>query len=184
MTVIGCGREQCGGCSHQRKTVLDRGGQFVDVRSSGALETFGSGNRLTVTRIQKPGFDADAKKLSSEISEKELCWTCRSIDFARLLLEQGAELPLFPSFWELTKSSESCPLCALISLTLVDPFSFVPDESRPVTLRSKGTGNTVEVSFLSKEEGYEELVSERCATLHIYTEIGGESRFRFPYIPV
>ena len=129
MTVIGCGLEQCEGCSHQRKTVLDCGGQFIDVRSSGALETFGPGNTLTVTRIQRPGFDANAKKLSSEICEKELCWTCRSIDFDRLLLEQAAELVLFPSFRELTKSSESCPLCALISLTLVDPFSFVPDES-------------------------------------------------------
>jgi hypothetical protein len=179
MIVIGCSRERCDGCSHKRKIVLDRGGQFIDVRSSGALEEFGPGNRLTVTRTQRPGFDAEAKKLSPEICEKELCWTCRSIDFNRLLLEQAAELTLFSSFWELTKSSESCPLCALISLTLVDPFSFVPDDGRPVTLRSKGTGNTVEVSFPSKEEGREELVSERCATLHIYTEIGGESRFRF-----
>ena len=73
MIVVGCGRERCDGCSHKRKTVLDRGGQFIDV---------------------------------------------------------GAELTLFSSFWELTKSSESCPLCALISLTLVDPFSFVPNDGR------------------------------------------------------
>src|SRR5436190_16898390 len=120
MTVIGCGRERCVGCSHHRKAVLDRGGQFIDLRSSGALETFGPGNTLAVTRAQKPGFDSEANKLSPEIREKELCWTCRNIDFVRLLLEQEAEITLFSSFWELTKSSESCPLCALISLTLVD----------------------------------------------------------------
>jgi hypothetical protein len=180
MTVIGCGRERCDGCSHLRKTVLDRGGQFIDLRSSGATETFGPGNRLTVSRTQNPGFDAEAKQLSPEICEKELCRTCRSIDFTRLLLEKGAEHTLFASFEELIKSSESCPLCALISLTLVDPFSFVPEDSRPVTLRSKGIGETVEVSFPSKEEGYEELVSERCATLQVYTETDGASRFKLP----
>ncbi len=160
-----------------RKAILDRGGEFVDLRSTGALEMFGPGNRLTVSRPQHAGFDDETQQLKPEILEKEFCGVCRGIDFHRLLSEDGAKQPLFASFADLAKSSESCPLCALVCLTLVDPNSFIPDDSRPVTLGSGSLGESVAVSFPSREEGYEELVSERCARLRVFTESGCEYQF-------
>jgi hypothetical protein len=66
MAVVGWGREGCNGCFLKRKAVLERGGQCIDLRSSGAIQTFGPGNKLTVKRTQKAGFDAEIKKLSPE----------------------------------------------------------------------------------------------------------------------
>lgn len=138
---------------------------------------FSFGNRLKVTRPRKAGFDAGTRQLDSDNHKKDLCETCRNINFTTLLLEKEAEVALFSTYDELIKSSELCPLCSLIASTLVDNFSFHTDSSRPVSLRGKGTGNTIEVSFPSKEEGYDELISERCATLQIYTKIDCESCF-------
>ena len=182
MTVIGCGRKECHSCGHKRKTVLERGGKFILLRSSGAVETFGSGNTLTVTRTQKPGSHAETKQISPEFCKKDLCQKCRSVDFTRLVLENGTEHALFPTFNQLISSSESCPLCAVIASTLVDSFSFQPDESRPVILRGKETGTKIEVSFPSKEEGSENLISERCAILQIYTSIDGKPYFRLSLV--
>ena len=156
--------------------MLERGGQFISLRSSGAIETFGPGNKLTITRTRKAGFDAGTRQLDSD-HKKDLCETCQNINFTILLLEKEAEVALFPKYEELIRSSELCPLCSLIASTLVDSFSFEADNSRPVSLRGKGTGNTIEVSFPSKEEGYDELISERCATLQIYTKVDGEFWF-------
>lgn len=178
--VIGCSRESCDACSHHQKMVPQRGGQFISLRSSGAFETFGPGKRLTITRPQKVDIGTETGQPDSDNCKKDLCETCRNVNFTILLLEKDVEVTLFSKYDDLIRSSELCPLCSLIVSTLVDRFSFKADDSRPVTLRGKRTGNLIEVSFPSKEEGYDDLISERCSTLQIYTKIGGRLCFCLP----
>jgi hypothetical protein len=167
MTVISCGRGGCAGCASRRKTVLGRGGRYIDMRPSGAMQTFGPGNTLTVTRTREPGLDKSIQLLDPEFCRGDVCNSCRGVDFERLLTVHGAEHVLFPNYSQLERSAATCTLCALVASTLVDPFSFLLDESRPVSLRG-ATAVSVEVVFPSKEEGYEELMCERVATLQVY----------------
>jgi hypothetical protein len=167
MTVIGCGREGCASCASRRKTVLERGGRYIDLRPSGAMQTFGPGNTLTVTQRGRLGLDKSIQLLDPEFCRGDVCNSCRRIDFQRLLTEDNAEHALFSNHSQLERSAATCALCALIASTLVDPFSFLSDDSRPVSLRG-ATATSVEVVFPSKEEGYEEVVCERVATLQVY----------------
>jgi hypothetical protein len=168
--VIGCNREGCDACSPHRKRCSNVGPSSC-LRSSGAIEMFGLGNKLTITRTRKAGLDTGTRQLDSDNHKKDLCETCRNINFTKLLLEKEAEVALFPKYDELIRSSELCSLCSLIASTLVDRFSFEADNSGPVSLRGAGTGNTIEVSFPSKDEGYDELVSERwCCTAQIHPD--------------
>jgi hypothetical protein len=148
--------------------MLNRGGQFVCVSSPGIIQTYGPGNKLTVTKVHEPTSSPEDKLLSREICEREHCQECRGIDFSSLLTDEEVELALPLSARQLIESAKSCPLCGLLSLSLVDPPTFVSDDTRPVLLRSKGDQGGIEISFPSRETGHEEMVSERCAKLHVY----------------
>jgi hypothetical protein len=178
-TVIGCGRDQCQDCSQSRKTILDRGGQFICVNSRGLIQTYGSGNKLTVTGAHEPNSNPEVNLLSPEICEREPCQYCRGIDFSSLLTDKKTELALSLSTRQLIESSKSCPLCGLLSLSLVDHSTFVSDDTRPVLLRSKGDQGKVEISFPSRETGQEEMLSERCAELDVYTN--ADCMFPIPF---
>jgi hypothetical protein len=162
-----------------RKTILGRGGQFICVNSRGLIQTYGPGNKLTVTGAHEPTSNPEVNLLSPEICEREPCQYCQGIDFSSLLTDKKAELALSLSTRQLIQSSKSCPLCGLLSLSLVDHSTFVSDDTRPVLLRSKGDQGKVEISFPSRETGQEEMLSERCAELDVY--INADCMFPIPF---
>jgi hypothetical protein len=149
--------------------MLKRGGQFICVCLPGIIQTYGPGYKLTVTNVHEPTSNPEVKLLSREICEREPCQECRGIDFWSLLTDNRMELALPISSRQLIESAKSCPLCGLLSLSLVDPPTFVSDDTRPLLLRSKGNQGRIEISFPSRETGHEEIASERCAKLHVYT---------------
>lgn len=91
---------------------------------------------------------------------KELVLVMSSYQPEQLLLEPGLPLNRLETFDEIKASAQLCPMYVLIVSVVVDPFSFSPDDSRPISRRATSSGKTIEISFSRKEDAYEEMISK------------------------
>jgi hypothetical protein len=154
---------------------VNSGGTFMCVRSTGATETFGPGEILTVSNDSRSKSIPPNKQLDREFCKAPLCDSCSKIDIIALISQAPAQTAFLPNFERLCQSSKYCPLCALVALTLADEFSFQSDYKRPVTFEPMINGESIEIRFPSKEENYENWQSARSSRLYVYTNCAANS---------
>jgi hypothetical protein len=167
--MIACGRSGCKNCAIARDAIPAKGGSFVQLAPTGALMTFRPGKKLTLSRVRRPGVTRGIAPLDQDFCGERLCDNCSSLDIQYLLSQENGTQDLPYTFTQLKESSQSCPLCALMTLTLVDPETFQANNTRPIVLSARQDRQAVVVSIPSKEVGYDEYVTDRQAELEVYS---------------
>lgn len=100
----------------------------VSVGPTGNLETRESGKPLMVTQVNEHKLEPDW--LRPDFCSSPLCSICSELQ-SILQSDQESELQTFDS---IRASAETCPCCAIISNAVPQWQTFVPDNTRPVSI--------------------------------------------------
>jgi hypothetical protein len=102
--------------------------------------------------------------LDANLSDQPLCSVCHGLDIKRLAIGRE-EQEHYDSFYELTESANTCPLCNLFLRSLPQPNTYYPFSELPLTVHGNFGGLTMD--FPSFEAGSGGMVAQRRGELRL-----------------